>query len=78
MGGTAGLAPGAPDRLVGPLDSRVVDLAADEPEAYIARDRRQALADRIEMPDRVSGSARFASTRRAREPLVAPRCTGYG
>ena len=36
------------------------EIAADEPEAYIARDRRQALADRVEMPDRVVGSALFA------------------
>ena len=35
-------------------------LATDEPEAYIARDRRRALADRVEMPDRVEGSALFA------------------
>jgi class 3 adenylate cyclase len=36
------------------------DFARDNPEAYIARDRRQALADRIEMPDRIRGSAVFA------------------
>jgi class 3 adenylate cyclase/tetratricopeptide (TPR) repeat protein len=36
------------------------DLASDNPEAYIARDRRQALADRVEMPDRIRGSALFA------------------
>ena len=39
---------------------RVADVATDEPEAYIARDRRRALADRVEMPDRVDGSALFA------------------
>ncbi len=36
------------------------DLARDNPEAYIARDRRRALASRIEMPDRVRGAALFA------------------
>ena len=35
-------------------------LGRDEPEAYIARDRRWALADRREMPDRVQGAALFA------------------
>src|SRR5262245_31494507 len=42
------------------LEPAVAEIAADEPEAYIARDRRQALADRVEMPDRVVGSALFA------------------
>jgi adenylate cyclase len=37
-----------------------VELARDNPEAYVARDRRQALADRVEMPDRIRGSALFA------------------
>jgi len=32
----------------------------DNPEAYIARDRRRALAAGVELPDRVSGSALFA------------------
>jgi adenylate cyclase len=32
----------------------------DNPEAYLARDRRWALADRIEMPDRVRGAGLFA------------------
>jgi predicted ATPase/class 3 adenylate cyclase len=32
----------------------------DQPEAYIARDRRHALATRTEMPDRVRGAALFA------------------
>src|SRR4051812_10900585 len=32
----------------------------DEPEAYIARDRRRALAEQRAMPDRVTGSALFA------------------
>ncbi|HYH92979.1 MAG TPA: AAA family ATPase, partial [Candidatus Saccharimonadales bacterium] len=36
------------------------ELLRDDPEAYIARDRRRALANREEMPDRVSGSALFA------------------
>ena len=39
--------------LEGTLEPPVADVATDEPEAYIARDRRQALADRVEMPDRV-------------------------
>lgn len=33
---------------------------ADNPEAYIARDRRRALSAGLELPDRVSGSALFA------------------
>ncbi len=37
-----------------------VELGRDEPEAYIARDRRRALATRTEMPDRVRGAALFA------------------
>src|SRR5687767_11735539 len=36
------------------------ELLRDDPEAYIARDRRRALANREEMPDRVAGSALFA------------------
>ncbi len=36
------------------------ELARDDPEAYIARDRRRALADRQDMPDRVAGAALFA------------------
>ncbi len=35
-------------------------LTRDDPEAYIARDRRRTLAARIEMPDRVNGAALFA------------------
>ena len=34
--------------------------AFDNPEAYIPRDRRRALAAGVELPDRVSGSALFA------------------
>jgi adenylate cyclase len=34
--------------------------AADNPEAYIPRDRRRALASAVEIPDRVAGSALFA------------------
>jgi class 3 adenylate cyclase/tetratricopeptide (TPR) repeat protein len=34
--------------------------AFDNPEAYIARDRRRALADGVELPDRVYGAALFA------------------
>lgn len=36
------------------------DLQRDEPEAYIARDRRRALAEHEVMPDRVHGAALFA------------------
>jgi class 3 adenylate cyclase/tetratricopeptide (TPR) repeat protein len=36
------------------------DLMRDEPEAYIARDRRWALSRHEEMPDRVQGAALFA------------------
>lgn len=36
------------------------DAAADNPEAYVARDRRQALARHADMPDRVRGAALFA------------------
>jgi len=36
------------------------ELLRDDPEAYIARDRRWALATRQEMPDRVVGAALFA------------------
>jgi class 3 adenylate cyclase/tetratricopeptide (TPR) repeat protein len=46
------------------LDSRSAspdpELSADHPEAYIARDRRRALAAGVDLPDRVSGSALFA------------------
>ena len=35
-------------------------LARDDPEAYIARDRRRALAEHRTMPDRVRGAAIFA------------------
>ncbi len=36
------------------------ELHADHPEAYIARDRRRALAAGTDLPDRVTGSALFA------------------
>jgi class 3 adenylate cyclase/tetratricopeptide (TPR) repeat protein len=36
------------------------DTARDNPEAYIPRDRRRALAEGRELPDRVTGSALFA------------------
>ena len=39
---------------------RAVDLPRDDPEAYIARDRRWALSSHLDMPDRVEGSALFA------------------
>lgn len=53
-GGTTTVAPSADG---GETSSEEV---RDQPEAYIARDRRHALADRIEMADRVRGSALFA------------------
>jgi len=36
------------------------DVHVDHPEAYIARDRRRALAAGHDLPDRVTGSALFA------------------
>ena len=36
------------------------ELARDHPEAYIARDRRHALAEHLEMADRVRGAGLFA------------------
>ncbi len=45
---------------MGVMAGTVQDLARDEPEAYIARDRRWALATHATMPDRVHGSALFA------------------
>src|SRR4029078_10833846 len=39
---------------------RAADLPRDDPEAYIARDRRWALSTHRDMPDRVEGSALFA------------------
>src|ERR1700741_2362009 len=42
------------------IDQPVVKRARDDPEAYIARDRRRALAEHRTMPDRVTGSALFA------------------
>ncbi len=44
-------------------DTRPEDAAGearDHPEAYIARDRRQALSDHLEMADRVNGAGLFA------------------
>jgi adenylate cyclase len=46
----------APDSVA----AATADEPRDNPEAYVARDRRQALADRVEMPDRVRGTAIFA------------------
>ena len=37
-----------------------IELGRDDPEAYIARDRRRALAAHEPMPDRVTGAALFA------------------
>ncbi|MGP1675335.1 MAG: hypothetical protein ACTS8Z_08990, partial [Candidatus Limnocylindrales bacterium] len=42
------------------MDTATPQLSRDEPEAYIARDRRRALAARTDMPDRVHGAALFA------------------
>ena len=42
------------------IEDAPVLLARDDPEAYIARDRRRALAEHRTMPDRVAGSAIFA------------------
>jgi class 3 adenylate cyclase/tetratricopeptide (TPR) repeat protein len=36
------------------------DIVRDEPEAYIARDRRWALSTHLDMPDRVEGAGLFA------------------
>jgi class 3 adenylate cyclase/tetratricopeptide (TPR) repeat protein len=44
----------------GPIVGAPPDLLADNVEAYIAGDRRRALASGLPMPDRVSGSAIFA------------------
>src|SRR6185436_18219092 len=46
-----------------PMTSTVepaAEITRDEPEAYIARDRRWALATHRDMPDRVAGAALFA------------------
>ena len=40
--------------------SQSEQIAFDNPEAYISRDRRRALAAGLEMPDRVHGAALFA------------------
>ncbi|HET7168986.1 MAG TPA: tetratricopeptide repeat protein [Candidatus Limnocylindrales bacterium] len=42
------------------MEPATTPLTRDEPEAYIARDRRRALADHVDMPDRVVGAALFA------------------
>ncbi|HET7031344.1 MAG TPA: AAA family ATPase, partial [Candidatus Limnocylindrales bacterium] len=42
------------------IDQAPVAAARDDPEAYIARDRRRALTEHRTMPDRVTGSAIFA------------------
>jgi class 3 adenylate cyclase/tetratricopeptide (TPR) repeat protein len=42
------------------MEPAAVELTRDDPEAYIARDRRRALAAGREMPDRVTGAALFA------------------
>jgi tetratricopeptide (TPR) repeat protein len=43
-----------------PVARTGAETAADNPEAYIARDRRRALAAGLDLPDRVVGSALFA------------------
>ncbi len=45
---------------IDPVSGTTASGAADNPEAYIARDRRRALSAGMELPDRVSGSALFA------------------
>ena len=52
--------PGPETALPANAASSTDDLSRDNPEAYVARDRRQALADRVEMPDRIRGTALFA------------------
>ncbi|HEX2766965.1 MAG TPA: tetratricopeptide repeat protein [Candidatus Limnocylindria bacterium] len=42
------------------MEALAVELTRDDPEAYIARDRRRALAAHEPMPDRVTGAALFA------------------
>ncbi len=42
------------------MEPAAVELTRDDPEAYIARARRRALAAGREMPDRVAGAALFA------------------
>ena len=42
------------------MQTVAIPIVRDDPEAYIARDRRRALAAREPMPDRVTGAAIFA------------------
>ena len=49
-----------PSSDTGPSTDTGPSVVADNPEAYIARDRRRALSAGMELPDRVSGSALFA------------------
>ena len=42
------------------MQTVAIPVVRDDPEAYIARDRRRALAAREPMPDRVTGAAIFA------------------
>ena len=51
---------GSHDRATAPESDHAQTLVVDNPEAYIARDRRRALAAGMDLPDRVSGSALFA------------------
>ena len=44
----------------GPIATMSAGLTFDDPEAYIPRDRRRALATGAEMPDRVHGAGLFA------------------
>ncbi|MBI2763572.1 MAG: AAA family ATPase [Chloroflexi bacterium] len=48
------------DAAAGRGSDNAPEASRDNPEAYIARDRRRALAAGMELPDRVSGSALFA------------------
>lgn len=51
---------GSDDSAAVPVSDHAQTLVVDNPEAYIARDRRRALAAGMDLPDRVSGSALFA------------------
>ena len=43
-----------------PVPTTLAPVGYDNPEAYLARDRRRALAGGFELPDRVRGAALFA------------------
>ncbi len=54
------MAPRGGGRYDGSMADSAIGLTRDEPEAYIARDRRRALHDHRELADRVTGAALFA------------------